>query len=77
MSIRDRINGSTPANPAVPTNIDDILVERALLIDRDQSTTPTQKAQGLENLGASVNSDGKLSLTTAAGTFEYFGSLVP
>ena len=66
MSIRDRVNGSAPADPTPPANIDDILVARALLIDRDQSTTPTQKAQGLENLG--LGNSAPLDVGTTAGT---------
>lgn len=77
MSIRDRADGSPPADPPAPTNIDDILDARALRIDRDQATTAGQKAQGLENLGATVNSDGKLTLVTADGTFSTFLNLEP
>jgi hypothetical protein len=70
MSIRDRINGSTPADPTPPENIDAILDARALRIDRDQSTTAGQKAQGLENLGlgnSSTRNVGTTAGTVAAG----------
>lgn len=55
--------------PLAQPNAEDWLDARSPRIDKAKVLTPTQAARVLANMGISVDADGFVTITTAAGTF--------